>query len=168
MTEFAWGFFAEAAAVTYERFHAPPPPAHAVRVEPDGAEHHVGELSWTPASDAARATHGNELVATENGGYALATLVAHHLDGWKVIGRTSHGGGTDMWATRIGSDGTSEMLYIEASGVGAGTTDGPLRTRLVEKIDQLRRGDIRHPGYAIVVGFEALRVLVSVVLPAGR
>jgi hypothetical protein len=66
----------------------------------------------------------------------------------------------------IRDDDPESLVKLEVSGVSA--CAGPqgtaiLRARLKQKVDQVRGGDLPLPGVAVVVGFEAPRVLISAV-----
>lgn len=163
LTPSVWGAWSEAAAVTLERFHAaPPPPVQCAIALPE--ERNVeARLAWRPTNDRCRRSHANEIDATEWGAYAIATVAAHAVDGWRIVGRTAHASGADIWMQRP-SDPPDEMVRLEVSGMAAGkdaSAASTLRARFREKIDQLGAGDRSRPGIAIVVGFELGRVLIS-------
>ena len=119
--------------------------------------------SVQPADEQSRRSHANEIDATEMGAYAIATVSAHAAAGWRIVGRTAHASGADIWMQRA-SDPPDEMVRLEVSGMAAGKDARALtslRGRLREKVDQLAAGWRARPGIAIVVGFELARVLIS-------
>lgn len=160
-----WTSCAEAAAVTFERFHSPPPPPHKCTVFNAGTEAPV-ELVWAAADSKTRSTHANELDATEAGAYAVAVATVHALDGWCVAGRAHHASGADWLMMK--NENAEAFVKLEVSGIAAGVGSAGharLRSRLTEKIAQVRKGDLERPGIAVVVGFELSRVLISEVQP---
>jgi hypothetical protein len=157
MTPASWKTRAEAAAVTLERFHAAPPPAKSCAICPEDQPDVPATLAWKPADDLERSTHANEVDATAEGAYAIAMLAVHAVGKWRVTARTHQGSGSDFRMVRDGAE--DDFLRLEVSGVAAGT--GDLVARLRQKVKQLGNGDLDRPGMAVVVGFEAARVLLS-------
>lgn len=160
VTQALWGSWAEAAAVTLERFHASTP--QACRITNEGEEVRA-LVHWQPADDRTRRSHANTTDATEAGAYAVATLAVHAVGGWRVIGRTTTASGADVWMQRDG-DHPEAMVRLEVSGIAKGEgSEGlsALRTRLAQKVRQLAAGESDAPGIAVVVGFELLRVCMS-------
>ena len=111
-------------------------------------------------------SHANTIDAIEMGAYAIATLAANAIDGWRVVARTPTESGADLWM--VGKDDPPDaQIRLEVSGIANGK-GAPgvtaLRTRLEQKIAQVKRGRADEPGIAAVVGFEVGRVLVSEVI----
>lgn len=162
ITPNVWGGWVEAAAVTFERFHQPPPSKECSITVADRDPLSV-VLIWPSTSTQTRASHANEYNATEHGAYAVASATVGALDGWRVMARAHHGSGADLLMLRDGSD-PNDFVRLEVSGMAAGTgVEGStaLRQRLQQKVAQLGRGDLDRPGVAAVVGFELACVLVS-------
>jgi hypothetical protein len=162
MTPASWKVRAEAAAVTLERFHAAPPPPKSCALCPEGEREVPATLSWKPADDRERSTHANENDATEDGAYAIAMLAVHAIGQWRVTARTHQGSGSDFRMVRDGAE--DDFMRLEVSGVAQRTSQAgaaTLTARLREKVAQLGNGDLDRPGMAVVVGFEAARVLLS-------
>ena len=163
LTAALWKSWTEAAAVSIERFHAPPPPQHACTVS-RGEVDLALSVVWPPTDATMRASHANEIDATEMGAYAVAIAAVHAVDGWRAVKRAQHATGADLIMAKV--EDPDGFVKLEVSGVAAGTGPsghGALRTRLKQKQAQVRVGDLARPGFAAVVGFEALRVLISAV-----
>ncbi len=146
------GNLVDAASVMLDRFHRPP----ARGVIELGREPEALTVSWAPPDRVLLATHANERDATEDGAYAVALSAAIRC-GYVVRRRLHHGSGADYLLTRVGEPAT-DFVKLEVSGVARGASR--LRARQRQKLAQLERGDLRRPGLAIVVGFEAMQVLV--------
>lgn len=163
ITPFVWGGWMEAAAVTFERFHPAPPPPRACSLTVTNRDEVPAAFVWPATNEDTRGSHANPLNATEHGAYAVATATVAALDGWRVTGRAHHGSGADLLMLREGAN-PNDFVRLEVSGMAEGS-GAPgltaLRRRLVEKIDQLGKGDLDRPGVAAVVGFELASVLVS-------
>ncbi len=102
------------------------------------------------------ASHGNEKDATEYGAYAVAIAVAHDL-GFKVIGRTHQGSGTDWLMIREGEP-ANDYYKLEVSGIARINKEKP-ESRLSSKVAQGSHGDLQRPGVAVVARFEDLRIV---------
>lgn len=166
LTEALWTSWAEAAAVTFERFHRPPPPPLALAIE-DAAEETPAALTWLAANAAMRASHGNDTDATEMGAYAVAVATVQTVQNWRILGRAQTASGADILMIRT-SDPPDAFVKLEVSGMGAGkgrTGRSALGRLLRKKVAQVRTGDLSRPGVAAVVGFELARVLISPVQP---
>ncbi|MGK4002158.1 hypothetical protein WMF31_06005 [Sorangium sp. So ce1036] len=148
----------EAASVMLWKFHTPP--------QGHGSWQHGGGASledpievvvlWDAPPTEVLQSHGNEKDATEYGAYAVAIALADHL-GFKVLGRTHQGSGTDWLMIRKGEP-ANDYYKLEVSGISRINTQKP-EARLAEKTTQGRRGDWKRPGLAVVARFEDLRVL---------
>jgi hypothetical protein len=158
-----WAFYAQAAAVAFERYHSPPPPPKDGTLHPSRHDEVPAKLTWSPTDERARRSH-EALDATCSGAYAVACAAVDALDGWRVIGRTDHGSGSDWYMIRRDARDPDAWVKLEVSGIGecAGMRGMTLlRARLRQKVQQVEGGDLDRPGVAVVVGFEAVRVLVS-------
>lgn len=144
----------DAASVMLDKFHDPPA-SGAVEL---GREEQALEIDWKPPPTVLRASHANELRATEDGAYAVAFAVATGC-GYVVRRRAHHGSGSDYLLTRAGEP-DNDFVKLEVSGVARARDARRLRARLKQKLVQLERGDLVRPGLAIVVGFESARVLL--------
>lgn len=149
----------EAASVMLWKFHTPPQ-AHGSWQKDEGLAAledpiEVAVLWDAPETDVLQ-SYGNEKDATEYGAYALAIALASHL-GFKVLGRTHQGSGTDWLMIREGEP-ANDYYKLEVSGISRINTQKP-EARLAEKTTQGRVGDWKRPGLAVVARFEDLRIL---------
>ena len=164
ITPFVWGAWTEAAAVMFERFHPPTPPPCACMIHATGRDEFPAHLIWPKTDERVRASHRNELNATEHGAYIIASATLGHLDGWRILARAHHGSGADLVMLPPGEENPEAFVRLEVSGIGAGVgtkARSALRARLRQKIEQLGEGDLDRPGIAAVVGFELATVLIS-------
>ncbi len=145
----------EAAAVMLWKFHSPPRSPGQWEHETSGRPVEI-IVSWDHPSQEALASHGNEKDATEYGAYAIAIALADHL-GFKVLGRTQQGSGTDWLMIRKGEP-ANDYYTLEVSGIARIHREKP-EGRLVKKVAQGSGGDLQRPGVAVVARFEDLRIL---------
>lgn len=149
----------EAASVMLWKFHrAPRSPGS---WQHDGAsvsaEGPVGiVLLWDEPGREVLESHGNEKDATEDGAYAIAIALADHL-GFKVLGRTHQGSGTDWLMVRKGEP-ANDYYKLEVSGMARINKEKP-EDRLRKKVAQGSGGDLQRPGVAIVARFEDLQIV---------
>ncbi len=73
-------------------------------------------LTWVPADETMRRSHGNELDATETGAYAVAVAALHAVDGWRNVRRAAHATGADLLMVR--TDDPEAFVKLEVSGHG--------------------------------------------------
>ncbi len=104
-------------------------------------------VSWAPADETMRRTHGNAKDATEDGAYALAVYAVTRL-GFQVLGRAPQGTGADWYM--VHAEAPNAMLKLEVSGIERGGSPGH---RLREKVAQGRDGALPAPGVAVVFRF---------------
>lgn len=147
-------YLAEAAWVMLDLYHAaPPPPTPAVLVT--SAEEVRLALVWPAPTKQQCESHQNEKDAPEDGACAVVIATVHEL-GYSVVRRTRQGSGCDYLMVPRGEP-ENDFLKLEVSGTG----DGNLASRLKEKLEQGKGGDLQRPGMAVVVGFQAARILVE-------
>ena len=111
---------------------------------------------WNEPGQDVLESHGNEKDATEYGAYAIAIAIANHL-GFKVVGRTHQGSGTDWLMIRRGEP-ANDYYKLEVSGIARINKEKP-EARLRNKVDQGSGGDMQRPGFAVVARFEDLRIV---------
>lgn len=145
----------EAAAVMLDKFHPVPPPPTTLTVHDDG-DVSTFSLAWPQPSPTMMASHANEKDATEQGAYGIA-VAAVHQRGYRVRRRTHQGSGADLLMVRHGEPDT-DFVKLEVSGIARGAT---LSGRLGVKAEQVAGGDLRRPGVAVVVGFEAAAIRLA-------
>jgi hypothetical protein len=146
--------YGEAASVMFDRFHNQTPAKGSVRLN---GEERPAEFSWRPPTADVKASHANELDATEDGAYAVSFLAAHRAAGYIVRKRAHHGSGSDWLMTREGEP-PNDFVRLEVSGIAK---NKPLGGRLNTKVTQLGNGDLDRPGLAVIVGFEAAEVVMQ-------
>lgn len=111
---------------------------------------------WDDPAPEALVSYGNEKDATEYGAYAIAIALADHL-GFKVLGRTHQGSGTD-WLMVRKSEPANDYYRLEVSGIARINKEKP-KGRLDKKVAQGRGGDMQRPGVAVVARFEDLQIV---------
>lgn len=161
LTDAVWRSWCEAAAVTFSRFYPDPPRPFALH-RTDGSITQA-MVTWPKPDKTTLDSHANTTDATECGAYAVAAWAVFALDGWRVIARTQTESGADVWIARPGGAADSQVR-LEISGMAQGSDAAAfkaLQARLVQKVAQVRAGNIDVPGMASVVGFELLCALVS-------
>jgi len=90
------------------------------------------------------------------GAYAVAIATVHD-HGFEVRKRIFHGSGADLVMVRRGEpDGN--IVRLEVSGIADA---GSVGARVKGKLDQLERGDLKGPGFAVVVRFKAAEIRAS-------
>ena len=73
-----------------------------------------------------------------------------------MVRRTRQGSGCDYLMVPHGEP-ENDFFKLKVSGTG----EGNLISRLKEKVEQGKGGDLQRPGMAVVVGFKATRILVE-------
>ncbi len=149
----------ESASVMLWKFHSSPRSLGRWEHEETfdfGAEGVEVAVLWDEPGPDVLASHGNEKDATEYGAYAVAIAIANNL-GFKVIGRTHQGSGTDWLMIREGEP-VNDYYKLEVSGIARINKEKP-SARLRNKVDQGSGGDMQRPGVAVVARFEDLRIV---------
>lgn len=144
--------YGEAARVMLWKFHNQTPIAGSW--EHDGQPRSV-TLTWEAPTFDMIIANGNELDATEEGAYAIAIAIAAKLN-FRVIGRVYQGSGADLLMVPVGEP-ANDFYRLEVSGIARDGQDASIR--LDQKLRQLRDGDYRRPGVAVVARFETLEIL---------
>lgn len=151
---------AEAASVMLWKFHLSPRSLGRWQHHEDlfqfGVEPVEVAVLWDKPGQEVLASHGNEKDATEYGAYAIAIALADHL-GFKVLGRTHQGSGTDWLMIRKGEP-ANDYYKLEVSGIARINKEKP-EARLSNKVAQGSGGDMQRPGVAVVARFEDLRIV---------
>lgn len=147
--------YAEAAGVVLDRFHGAKGPPTAAGIE-EGDQSLEALVRWERSTEQSQASHDNRIDVSEFAACAVAIAAAHAYAGRRVMRRALHGSGADFLMRRLDATG-DDFERLEVSGI---TTAEPPRSRLREKVDELRRGNDRRPGRALVVAFPGARVRV--------
>lgn len=161
------GTYAEAAAVHLSEVTTPPS-AMTYRHVSDGRDEEYA-VDWVPPAARTVAAWHNEIDTTEAGAYGIALGVVETDLGLRASGRVHQGGGADYWVQPAGTevnpeDGEldlQEARRLEVSGIRECPSEAALLQRLGQKVAQLHRGG-EDGGYAVVVAFNMLRVVLRV------
>ena len=144
--------YAEAAAVCLDRHHEPPTEF----VATGEARHDDVLLSWDRTTTRQRLAWSNQTDVIEAGAIAVALAYVSTAHNLIAFSRARRGSGADYILTsiRAGVPDLEQRLRLEVSGSDRGR-EPDIERRLVQKLQQLRRGDPYTGGMAIVVGFRA-------------
>jgi len=147
----------EAARVCLDRHHKPP----VMFVIQDGGADAKASAEWEPADERCEAAYANEIDTTEWGAYACALASTELQRGLVAIHRAQTKTGADYYLAPVGSgvDDLEGAIRLEISGIDKGTFRD-IEVRLLEKVEQARRGKGNLPALATVVGFQMLRVAI--------
>lgn len=111
-----------------------------------GAYH--GVFSWPAADMGTIDQHDNNRI-TEDGAEAVALVVAHQQQGWRVIRRLQREEYAD-WLLEHQGGVSRRLIALEVSGVDHGSIVG----RVTEKLAQVRKSTDVDQQWAGVVGFQ--------------
>jgi hypothetical protein len=113
-------------------------------------EHEVfnGVLSWPEADMSTIDQHDYNRV-TEDGAEAVALVLSHHHQGWRVIRRMQREEYAD-WLLEHRGEEHRRLIALEVSGVDRGTIGG----RVTEKLTQVASSTDVDQQWAGVVGFQ--------------
>lgn len=147
--------FYEAARVCLDRHHQPP---ITFCIEDEGTAVGVDVL-WEPADANCQAAHANQTDATSWGAYCCALASTEAVRGLVAIRRAENGTGADYYldAPEMKTTDLEHAVRLEVSGIYEGTPQ-QIRTRLLQKAAQARRGNSNLPALATVVGFKATKI----------
>jgi hypothetical protein len=148
----------EAATVCLSRHHTPPT---MFRIENSGANEQA-VVDWIPPNDHVRGAWNNRNDATEMGAYACVIAGIELSRGHVAVHRADTGTGADYYVAPPGTGKSDlERCYrLEVSGVDKGN-DRDIRQRLIQKVEQARKGDSNLPAIAGVIGFAARMIVIA-------
>ena len=148
----------EAASVCLSRHHSSPT-AFAVENKTEAQQVYV---EWVGPDSRTLGAWNNRIDATEMGASACAIAAVELAKGYFAVRRAETGTGADYYVGPAGSgvDDLENCYRLEVSGVDAGV-DRDIRQRLLQKLDQARRGDSNLPAVAGVVGFAARLIVLA-------
>jgi hypothetical protein len=122
--------------------------------------HYKGDhsvLRYDVNDEMKRAWNDDE-VATENGAYALAFLVASHHLNVKIIEKSKKGSGIDYWLGEYDGVLFQNKVRLEVSGIRKGD-DSAVDTRFNKKFEQSKKSDkTLLPALVVVVEFSKPRI----------
>lgn len=147
----------EAARVCLDRHHKPPA---AFVIQDEGTDTKASAV-WEPADERCQAAYANEIDTTEWGAYACALASTELRRGLVAVHRAETRTGADYYLAPSGSgvDDLEDAIRLEISGIDKGTLR-EIEVRLLEKVEQARRGKGNLPALATVVGFQLLRIAI--------
>jgi hypothetical protein len=151
--------FYEAARVCLSRHHGSPTD---FSLENNNDDAKVAVAEWEAADAQCRAAHANETDATSWGAYCCALACTELIRGLVAISRAENGTGADYYLgeAQEPADDLEVLFRLEVSGTDEGTPQ-QIRTRLLQKVIQARRGDSNLPALAAVVGFKATKIALT-------
>jgi hypothetical protein len=160
LTEPLAAAFHEAARVCLDRHHASP---SEFSLSNDGATSSA-RVEWEATDEHCRRAWANETDTTEAGAYACGLAATELVTGLVAVGRAETRTGADFYLnySENGAHDLEEAFRLEISGVDRGS-DRDVETRLLQKLDQARRGASNLPAMAAVIGFKAQRVAIRTV-----
>lgn len=147
----------EGARVCLDRHHTPD---ITVTIR-DEEQQVMADVEWEVTDERTRGAWANTNDATEKGACACVIAAVELVKGLVTISRAETGTGCDYYVALPGVsvDDIEEHIRLEVSGVDRGT-DSEVRSRLNDKLNQLRRGG-NLPGIAGVIGFRAKLILLE-------
>ena len=149
--------YAEAASVCLSRHHEPPVEIAMTK----GPLVCRRELDWQPPKDRARRAWANRDEATRDGAYSLSLAGVEAEYGMVAIARADTGTGADYYVAPPGEHEDLENAYrLEVSGIDQGG-ESDIRSRLQQKILQVRNGSAGGPALVAVVGFATRRIALK-------
>jgi hypothetical protein len=149
-------YYAQAARVCLDRHHLPP---IQVAVE-NSTKQSTVEIHWSATNELEKIAWANADDATRDGAYAVTLVVVEQQEGLVAVLRAHTRSGADYFIAPRGTPrgDVENATRLEISGVDRG--DGrAVRARLLQKMDQARRGESDRPAMAAVMGFKAATVM---------
>jgi hypothetical protein len=148
----------EAATVCLNRHHNPPT---TFAIENNTLADQT-QVEWVQPDARVLDAWNNRIDATEMGAYACALAGVELAKGYFAVRRAETGTGSDYYIgpPASGVEDLENCYRLEVSGVDAGT-ERDIRQRLLQKIDQTRRGHSNLPAVAAVVGFSARLIVLA-------
>ena len=149
--------YEEAAAVCLSDSHTPPVDI----VLHDNGTASEARLTWTLPDSRVMGAWANTTDATEDGAYGCVIAGIELLRSLFAVRRAETGTGADYYIGPAGSgiEDLENCSRLEVSGVRLGDFKEVSR-RLLEKLEQARRGNSNLPALAGVMGFSAKVLLV--------
>lgn len=149
--------YAEAASICLSRHHEPPAQIAIAR----GSSVCRREVDWPPPDDRAKRAWANRDEATRDGAYSLSLAGVEAEYGLVAVSRADTGTGADYYIAPPGEHEDLENAYrLEVSGIDRGG-ESDIRSRLQQKILQVRNGLSGGPALVAVVGFAARRIALK-------
>lgn len=143
--------FSEAAYVCLDRHHSSPTD---FEISSDQTAT-TYQVEFAKPAPLVLGAYANEIDTTETGAYGMCLAALEVREQMVAIRRAEKLTGADWYVAPIGSDaGDLENCFrLEVSGLDAGNRSA-IETRLLQKINQTKRGASNLPAIAAVVGFK--------------
>jgi hypothetical protein len=128
----------------------------------NGAMTHQSDVEWAAPDALTLGAWNNSIDATEMGSYACVIAAVELSRGFFAVRRAETGTGADYYTGPLGSgvDDLENCCRLEVSGVDAGN-DRDVRQRVLQKVEQARRGESSLPAVAGVIGFAARLIVLA-------
>jgi hypothetical protein len=152
------GALYEAASVCLDRHHASPIEFEVHRKESTTKRNTEFEKPNATALNA----WANEIDTTEAGAYCVCLAAVEAEEQLVAVKRAETLTGADWYVAPIGTtpQDLESCFRLEVSGLDAGTRNA-IKSRLLDKIAQTRRGKSNLPAIASVVGFKERHVAIQ-------
>ena len=156
LTPLLCGSYAEAASVCLSRHHASP-------VEFDVVKQGIAtsrQVAWVTPDDRVKRAWNNNDDATRDGAYSLSIAAVEVELGLLAVQRAETRTGADYYMAPTPAKSLETAYRLEVSGVDHGN-EKTIQRRLIEKVQQARRGSSNLPAIAAVVGFLERRIEIE-------
>jgi len=152
------GALYEAASVCLDRHHESPIEFEVHRNEDSTKRAAVFEKPNATTLNA----WANEIDTTEAGAYCVCLAAVEVEEQLIAVKRAETLTGADWYVAPVGAtlDDLEECFRLEVSGLDAGNRSA-IKSRLLQKITQTRKGDSNLPAIASVVGFKEKHVAIQ-------
>jgi hypothetical protein len=120
------------------------------------------EVDWQAPDERTLGAWNNRIDTTEMGAYACVIAGIEVAMGYLAVRRAETDTGADYYIGPPGSgaEDLEDCYRLEVSGTDTGT-ERDVRQRVLQKVEQTRRGDSGLPAFAGVVGFSARLIVVA-------
>jgi hypothetical protein len=141
--------YADAAAVCFSRHHVAPVDLRIVNRK----EMNSREIGWEKPDEQTLLSWANTDDATRDAAYSVSLSVIEAEFGLLALSRADTKTGADYYVGYAGDTDLEDAFRLEVSGTDKGDLS-KIRSRLREKVGQLRKGNSSKPGIAVVIGFQ--------------
>ena len=141
--------YADAAGVCFSRHHIAPVDLRIVNHK----ETYSREIGWEKPDEQTLRSWANKDDATRDAAYSVSLSIIEAKFGLLALSRADTKTGADYYVGYAGDTDLENAFRLEVSGTDKGDSS-KIRSRLREKVDQLRKGNSSKPGIAVVIGFQ--------------
>ena len=110
------------------------------------------EVRWEIPDNQAVRSWANDNDTTRDAAYSVSLAVIEAEFGLFALTRAETKTGADYYIGPLDASDLENAFRLEVSGTDRGSLS-VIRSRLREKVDQLRSGNLSKPGIAVVIGF---------------